>query len=246
MNLPGGGNGNSRGHRDGNHLSRRSRIVSLLAGAVALGAALKVARIPLVLAGGYLLYRGARGHCPVQVMASGRPTTVHRSVTIAAPPSDLYRFWRRLENLTRIIPAMETIAPEGETRYRCRARAMGFMVEWDVDVVEDVTDGLLAWASAPGSALDIQGRVQLQPVAGRGTVVTVTLTHRLAASSIGPGLALLVGRGPERCLTEALRRLKQLMEAGEVPSVRQQPAGERSLLGRLAEIVTPAPAGGGA
>jgi uncharacterized membrane protein len=244
MNLTGGGKGTNPGHRDGNHLSAPSRIVSLLAGAAALGASLRVARVPLVLAGGYLLYRGARGRCPVQVMASGRPTTVSRAVTVASSPSDLYRFCRRLENLTRIMPALETIDPQGETRYRCRARALGSMFEWDVDVVEDVPDRLVAWASAPGSALDLRGRVELQPVEARGTVVAVTLTHRLAAASILPALALLVGRPPEQFLTEALRRLKQLMETGEVASVRQQPAGERSLLSRLAETITAAPAGG--
>ena len=44
--------------------------------------------------------------------------------------------------------------------------------------------------------------------------------------------ATLLGAAPATVIREDLRRLKQLIEAGEIPTTRGQPTGSRSVIGR--------------
>jgi uncharacterized membrane protein len=56
----------------------------------------------------------------------------------------------------------------------------------------------------------------------RGTQITVTLQYDPPAGKLGSVLATLFGREPSQTIREDLRRLKQIIEAGEVP--RAMPA----------------------
>ena len=47
---------------------------------------------------------------------------------------------------------------------------------------------------------------------------------------IGKGMAQVLGAVPERVLREELRRFKQLLEAGEIPTTAGQPSGRRPVM----------------
>jgi hypothetical protein len=49
----------------------------------------------------------------------------------------------------------------------------------------------------------------------------------------GVGVAKLLGHDPNAESRENLRRFKQLIETGEIPTTRGQSSGRRSSLGRL-------------
>ncbi len=80
---------------------------------------------------------------------------------------------------------------------------------------------LIAWRSLEGVDVDNAGSVRFRPAPGnRGTEVTVELNYEPPAGRIGVTIAKLFGEEPEQQVREDLRRFKQVMEAGEVPTVQ--------------------------
>jgi uncharacterized membrane protein len=74
--------------------------------------------------------------------------------------------------------------------------------------------------------VDTAGSVHFTPApAGRGTEVRVSLKYDPPAGKAGAAIARLFGESPDRQVEEDLHRLKQLMEAGEVPTTVGQPRG---------------------
>ena len=76
---------------------------------------------------------------------------------------------------------------------------------------------MIAWRSIEGSSVENSGSVRFEPATGgRGTLVHVELNYRPPAGLLGATIAKLMGEEPELQVVEDLRRLKQLMEAGEI------------------------------
>lgn len=227
------------------HLPTGERWLSLAGGTLALfGAAQRLpARLPLALTGGYLVYRAASGRCPVMAAATRSPMCIRRSVTIARPAAELYEFWRRFENFPRIMDGIESVEERPSGRWHWTARAMGMRLEWDAELVADEENTRIAWQSVQGSDIQTSGEVLFLPAGSRGTVVRVTMIHHPPAGPVGRGLGLVLGEDRRQRLAEALRRFRQLMETGEIPNARRQPAGGRTTLGRITERV--AGVGGG-
>jgi uncharacterized membrane protein len=143
---------------------------------------------------------------------------VRKVVTINAPREQIYRFWRDFTNLPRFMHRLESVETPGERRSRWRARGPGGMVvEWEAEVVDDKPNELIAWRSLPGSRLSHAGIVRFTPAPrGRGTEVAVELAYTPPGGTLGARAARLVGRAPEQELQEDLRRLKRLMETGDI------------------------------
>lgn len=59
----------------------------------------------------------------------------------------------------------------------------------------------------------------------RGTEIKVELQYLAPGGALGALFAKLFGEEPQQQIREDLRHLKQLMEAGEVPSTAGQPVG---------------------
>ena len=85
---------------------------------------------------------------------------------------------------------------------------------------------MLAWRTLPGSDVEHEGRVEFEPArGGRETVVRVRLAYRAPAGKMGAVLARLLGAEPAQQVTDDLRRLAQVLEAGEIPTTDGQPSG---------------------
>jgi uncharacterized membrane protein len=67
---------------------------------------------------------------------------------------------------------------------------------------------------------------------GRGAIVRVQLQYRPPAGRVGVQVAKLFGEEPQMQIKDDLRRLKQLIETGEVATTIGQSSGSRSLLGK--------------
>ena len=190
------------------NVHRNERIASIIAGG-ALGLfgireGLKHHSIPgasLALAGAALMKRGITGYCDLYhtfgVSTAGRKgTRVERSITINASREDVYSFCRNPENLPRFVKQ----AP-------CVKKA-----EWDAEITNEIPNELLAWRSLPGAAVERSGSVRFEhATAGRGTKVSVSL--------------LVDGKDCDREVAAGLIRLKNIIEAGEIPVSEGQPAG---------------------
>jgi uncharacterized membrane protein len=212
-----------------------------LAGGLALLAYMVARRpklsLPLGLDAGYMIYRGATGHCVFyQMLGINRAEVnghegirVERAVTVNRPREALYQIWRDFENLPRFMEHLESVQEDESDPGRSHWVAKGPLdrrVEWDAEVIEERENELLVWKSLPGSMVESMGRVEFTDApGGRGTVVQVSMEYNPPAGSLGAAFAKLFGREPGHQIKEDLRHFKQIMEAGEIPTVEGQPSG---------------------
>jgi uncharacterized membrane protein len=159
---------------------------------------------------------------------------VRESLAINSTPQALYTFWRTVENLPRFMGHLESVTATGEHSSHWIAKApAGMTVEWDAEIVRDDPDEGLSWQTVPGSEVTHEGTVRFEPSrSGRGTVVRVEMRYRPPAGKVGVQVAKFFGEEPHLQIKDDLRRLKQLIETGELATTHGQPAGRRSLIGR--------------
>jgi uncharacterized membrane protein len=105
------------------------------------------------------------------------------------------------------------------------ASIAGAVFEWDAEIVNDAPNELLAWRSLDGADLDHAGSVHFESDGRGGTRLKVVMEYRPPAAKWTAGVAWLFGQEPGQVLERDLRRLKQLLETGEIPSVQGQPHG---------------------
>lgn len=224
------------------------RVVVGVAGTLVTLASLR-GRRPSVLglvAGGGLLARAATGYCPLyqalgidHSQEQGEATAedfysrgihVESSRTIMKPAEELYRFWRNFENLPRFMDNLESVRVIDDKRSHWTAKApAGTTVEWDAQIINEKENELIAWRSLENADVDNAGSVRFLPGPnGRGTEVRVVIDYIPPAGRVGFAIAKLFGREPRQQVEEDLRKFKQLMEAGEIPTTQGQPRGSCS------------------
>ncbi|XYH98238.1 SRPBCC family protein [Sorangium sp. So ce1128] len=158
------------------------------------------------------------------------PTRVVRTVTIAKPADELYQFWRNFENLPRFMEHLSRVEVIDGRRSRWTARAPGGgSVSWQAEIIDDRENELIAWRSREPADVANAGSVRFIPApGGRGTEVHVTIDYEAPAGALGRAVAKVLGEEPDQQLRDDLRHFKQLMEAGEIPTIEGQPSGRRS------------------
>jgi uncharacterized membrane protein len=158
----------------------------------------------------------------------GQDAYVERTVTIAREPEELYQFWRNFENLPRVMEHIVSIQVLDATRSRWEVKAPAGTVSWISEVQEDLPNERISWRSAEGSEVQNAGAVEFRRAPGnRGTEVKVRLRYHAPGGVVGAALAKLKGEEPSQQIREDLRHLKQVMEAGEIPTTVGQPEGKR-------------------
>jgi uncharacterized membrane protein len=221
--------------RRGN-ISETERWVSMAAGAglVAYGLTRRRgSRLVVAGLGALLARRGVTGHCDVykalgfntaetaadtrQVLGGSAGVIVEESVVINRPISELYRFWRNLENLPRFMSHLESVERITDTLSRWRAKApAGTTVEWSAEIINEVPDKVIGWKSIEGSDVVSAGSVNFDEApGGRGTRVQVRLQYSPPGGKIGDAVARLMGSDAATRIRQDLQRFKQLVEAGE-------------------------------
>ena len=232
-------------------MGKTQRLVSGLAGVALLALTLRQKRLRPVLfpiATG-LLAKAFTGHkgkraggrmerqddrvSPVASVGRGQGIKVEESVTINRPVLEVYRFWRNFENLPRFMDHLESVTVIDETRSHWVAKGpVGTRIEWDAVIHNELDDELIAWRSLPGSEVNNAGSVHFTPTAdASGTEVRVVLSYEPPAGKLGAAVARLLGEEPSKQVADDLRRLKQVMDSGDVVASstshgkRVQPAG---------------------
>lgn len=227
----------SEGASNGAGSGTVERLASVAGGTALAYYALRSRPLPgalLALAGGALVYRGATGHWPAadsRERGAEPGVRVERAVTINTSPEELYAFWRRLENLPRFMDHLVSVSELDARRSHWVAKApMGRTVEWDAEITAEEPGRRLAWRSLPGAEIENAGEVRFQPApAGRGMELHVTLSYQPPAGTVGALVARLLGEEPERQVADDLRRLKAMLEAGEIPTTEGQTSGRKEM-----------------
>jgi uncharacterized membrane protein len=196
------------------------------------------------LAGAELIRRGVTGHSVLFSLlgirtadkGQGAETTsipyelgirVDRSITVAKPRAEVYRFWRDLESLPRFMQNVESVRISDPRRsHWVVAGPAGRSMEWDAEIINDVENELIGFRSLTGN-VDVAGSVQFKDAPGdRGTEVIVELQYNPPAGILGAFAAKMWGKEPSQQVEEDLRHFKQMMEAGEIPTAEGQPSGK--------------------
>jgi uncharacterized membrane protein len=148
----------------------------------------------------------------------GRVRTATATITIGRPVEEVYAFIRDFGNFPRFMAHLDSVETHGEDRSRWRLRTIvGRLLEWDVELVEDRPAELVAWRSLPGSTVESEGTIRLlRAPGGRGTEVHADIRYVARAGSFGVMIAKLLGLAPGQQAKADLRRLKQVLETGEV------------------------------
>jgi uncharacterized membrane protein len=80
-----------------------------------------------------------------------------------------------------------------------------------------------------GADVANEGAVEFVPAPGnRGTEVHVDISYKMPAGKLGEAVARYFGEDPHQQLDDDLRRLKQLLETGEVIRSEGAPGGKRA------------------
>ena len=208
----------------------------------------------VALAGAALLFRGATGHCNVydalginraheratergtgmiadrgsdtrHTLGGRRGIHVEDAVTINRPLAEVYRFWRNFENLPKFMQHLESVAMRDAGISHWVARGPGGMrVEWDARIINEIDNKVIGWQSLDGSTISTAGSVHFEETP-RGTTVRVNLQYSPPAGKLGAAVAWLFREEPGIQVREDLRRVKALLEAGEIPTTGGQSSG---------------------
>jgi uncharacterized membrane protein len=223
---------------DGVNLGTTERVISAAAGAalVAFGLRRRRLRRLLLPIGGSLLIRGVTGKSrmnrvlgrnsarkrriasPVASVAGGDGIKIERIVMIDRSPAEVWSFWRDFENLPRFMEHLQSVTTldDRNSHWICKAPA-GTSVEWAAEIHNEIPGELIAWRSLPGADVNNAGSVHFEPAyGGRGTQVRVVLSYEPPAGQLGATVARLFGEEPGQQVEDDLRRLKQVLESGEV------------------------------
>jgi uncharacterized membrane protein len=157
---------------------------------------------------------------------------VEEVVTINAPPEQLFGYWRNLSQLPAFMSHLVSVQQLDYRRSHWIAKApAGRTVQWDAEIINEIPGELLGWRTLEGADVVSAGSVRFKrATGGRGTEVRVRLQYEPPAGKVGATVAWLLGHEPSQTIREDLRRFKQLMETGEVPTIAGQPRGKQSIL----------------
>ncbi|MEU4674605.1 SRPBCC family protein [Amycolatopsis sp. NPDC023774] len=160
----------------------------------------------------------------------GESVELTATTTIRKPAPDVFAFWRDLENLPTFMAHLEQVRRTGDRTSHWSASApFGKDVEWDAEIAEETPGERIAWRSTGKTAVPNAGTVWFTPAPdGESTEVNVALAYEIPGGAVGKAVAKYFGEEPHQQLDDDLRRLKQVLETGEVVRSDGAPWGKRA------------------
>jgi len=238
------------------NMTRSERLISLVGGALLAGIAVMRrgwAGLGLGTLGGTLLFRGITGHSQIyrllgwnRALVRGNRAAsvphqqgirVEESVTINHRVETVYDFWRDFTNLPLFMENLKSVTVESPTHSHWVVKGpAGMTVEWDAEIVTEIPNEVIAWRTIDNMQVSHAGSVHFRPAPGeRGTEVHVALEYAPIAGPVGALVAKLFRRDPKEQIYDDLRRLKQILETGEVLKSDGSPNGAGQVWQRPAQ-----------
>lgn len=223
------------------------RWISILGGgALATAGARRGGAIGIVatFAGAALLARGVAGQDPVKRALSptefearyarrqgwATAATAGYAVTIIRPRMEVYEFFRAFSNLPRFMENVTDIEEIDHERSRWTVKAPGGAeVTWISTVTEDEPGWRIAWEAEEGADVKNAGWVEFKDASsGRGTEVKAMIAYEPPFGQFGRIAAKITRVEPAIQARKDLKRLKMLLEAGEIATARINPAADNA------------------
>ncbi|WP_089158064.1 SRPBCC family protein [Micromonospora sp. NBS 11-29] len=148
---------------------------------------------------------------------------VHRGITVDRPVDAVIGFWTDRERLDRGLAEWATLEQIDDERWRCvAADPAGGSAGWRAEITVE-GPGRLSWRTTAGPVVQ-RGRIELVAAPqDRGTEIRAELRWR--SGPVRRAVGLVGGDEPDLALRTALRRIKSLIETGQVLDTRHDPSG---------------------
>lgn len=215
------------------NVNKTERIASILAGSFLVYKGLtdenKKLSIPMALAGGLMLFRGATGHSEIYKWFGKHklPDTVKNiniitKMTVNKPRMEVYNFWRMLGNLPLFMEHLEKVEVLDEKRSHWKAKIPKGVgnIEWDAEIVKEIPGELLGWNSLPGATIHNAGKVEFRDADEHGTELTVVITYRAPFGDIGEGIAGMLNPMVKKMIQQDVKNFKRYIEAGDIATIK--------------------------
>ena len=177
---------------------------------------------------------------PLPKGKQGTQFAAHAVQTINATPDQVYNLYASIEALPTWqdgVVSVERVGPK-RLHWKMKDPGTGTPFEFDAEEVEKVPGKRHVSRVLTGPTAGTTHTMVLEPhPAGRGTVTTFIAEFTIPGGWVARTASAVVSRSPTQINTENLRHLKQMLEAGEIPSVEGQPAGRRGISGKLKQML---------
>ncbi len=158
---------------------------------------------------------------------------VLKSVTVGKPREEVYAFWRDFKNLERFMENIERIdVLDDRTSHWVVKAPAGRRVEWDAQITADDPGRRIAWTSTGQADIENAGFVEFKDApGGRGTEIHAHIAYKPPAGPLGEIVAKVLQKEPGLQAHRDLRRLKMLLETGEIADTDAPDAAPRAHAG---------------
>ena len=160
-------------------------------------------------------------------------TPAIKSVTIGLPRQQVYDFWRDFSNLAQFMDNIELIRvlDTRQSHWVVKAPA-GKTVEWDSIITQDEPGRRIAWTTDEKADVKNFGFVEFKDAPGGiGCEVHAHIVYDPPGGALGEIIAKLFQKEPGVQAHRDLRRLKMLMETGEIANTEAPDAAPRARAG---------------
>lgn len=213
------------------NVSRPGRIASIVSGAMLTTSAISnINKHPFrsvfrLITGGYLLYRGISGNCPISAAAGkqagdshARAVNIRKKLIVDRTRDEVYNFWRQLDNLPLFMKHLASVETLDNTTSHWVVTGPGGVgrIEWNAEIIKDEPGRLIGWRSAPGSDIATSGRVNFREAFGGGTEIEVNISYRPPAGYVGSSLAWLLNGAFARIVEKDILSFKKFLETGVI------------------------------
>jgi uncharacterized membrane protein len=206
-----------------NNVSTLERIIMVTSGAYLLynGLAKKEKNITKSGIGGTMLLRGLSGYCPVyDAVDHLKNDKVHNinirvNSVINKPVSEVYAFWRNLENLPKFMNHLDSVNTISNTTSEWTAKGPAGIgkLTWKAEIIKDEKEKFLSWQSLHDASIENVGKVIFKPK-GKATELDITISYRAPLGIAGQSAAQLLNPFFEKIVKDDVENLKSYLESG--------------------------------
>ncbi|MDP9455705.1 MAG: SRPBCC family protein [Actinomycetota bacterium] len=167
------------------------------------------------------------------------PQRVESSVVVEAPVSQVFNYWRTLENLPNFMSNIEEVRSvgNGQTHWRVKG-PLGAKLEFDAQTTQEQENQTIAWESLDGN-VQTSGEVRFQELGPNRTRVEVSMNYAdPPGGKLGEVGAKLVAN-PQVMVDQDLQNFKEIIEGRATPEeIQQRPAAATAQSGLVAFLTS--------
>ncbi len=171
-----------------------------------------------------------------------RGIDVKKDIHIQAPISEVFDFFRNLENLPKFMTHLRQIEVHEDRTWWEAVGPAGIPIHWEAEITRFEPNRRIAWKSLPGSFVRNAGFVRFDED-HKGTLVEIQMSYNPVGGIFAHAIATLFGSDPKHAMDEDLLRLKSLLEYGKTRArgheVRREEVARRDGEGERPEGPSP-------